>query len=187
MKILIKGGRVFDPAHDVDAKLDILIEDGKISRIEKELDGKGAEVIDAKGRLAVPSRYRERLAEMCGGKLVVTISLLERCLCVYPFPYWQRIEDELKNLPAFDKKAQAISHLLIGHATECDLDSHGRLLLSQSLREFAGLEKPVRMIGQVRRFELWSDSAWANRREELLGQMDDLLSDPSDAVRSLVL
>ena len=143
--------------------------------------------LDAKGRLAVPSRYRERLSEICAGKLVVTISLLERCLAVYPYPAWQNIEDELKNLPALDVKAQAISHLLIGHATECDLDSHGRVLISQSLREFAGLEKQVKMVGQVRKFELWAEDTWTSRREELLGQVSELLEQPSEALRSIIL
>lgn len=143
--------------------------------------------MDAKGRLAVPARYRDRLAESCSGRLVVTIGLLERCLSVYPYPDWQRIEEDLKNLPAFDLKAQAISHLLIGHAAECELDNHGRLLVPPSLREFAALEKHVRMIGQVRKFELWSEEAWTSRREELLRQVPDLLAEPSEALRSLVL
>ena len=143
--------------------------------------------LDAKGRLAVPSRYRERLSEFCAGKLVVTISLLERCLAVYPFPDWQAIEDELKKLPALDTQAQAISHLLIGHATECDLDGHGRLLISQSLREFAGLDKQVKMVGQVHKFELWAETTWAARRDELLGQVGELLEEPSEALRSIVL
>lgn len=143
--------------------------------------------LDAKGRLAVPSRYRDRLSEACAGKMVVTISLLERCLAVYPFPAWQTIEDELKNLPALDVKAQAISHLLIGHATECDMDSHGRVLISQSLREFAGLDKQVKMVGQVRKFELWAESTWTARREELLGQVGELLDEPSEALRSIIL
>ncbi len=143
--------------------------------------------LDAKGRLAVPSRYRDRLSEVCAGKMVVTISLLERCLAVYPFPAWKNIEDDLKNLPALDVKAQAFSHLLIGHATECDMDSHGRVLIPQSLREFAGLDKQVKMVGQVHKFELWADTTWTNRREELLSQVDDLLDEPSDALRSIVL
>lgn len=143
--------------------------------------------LDAKGRVAVPSRYRERLAEHCSGKLVMTISLSERCLSVYPLPAWQGIEAKLENLPAFDSKAQAISHLLIGHATECELDSHGRFLISQSLREFAGLEKSIKMIGQVRKFELWAEGVWLARRDELLGQVGDMLEDPSESLRSLVL
>ena len=143
--------------------------------------------MDDKGRLAVPSRYRDRLSDGCGGKLVVTISLLERCLVVYPFPDWQQIEEELRKLPALDVKAQAISHLLIGHATECDLDSHGRFLVPQTLREFATLNKQVRMVGQVTKFELWADTVWSARREELLSQVGDLLAEPSEALRSLVL
>lgn len=143
--------------------------------------------MDTKGRLGVPSRYRERLLEVCSGKLVVTISLMERCLTVYPFPDWQKIEDELRKLPALDAKAQAISHLLIGHAHECDLDGHGRFLVSQSLREFAGLDKRVKMVGQVGKFELWDEATWTQRREELLGQVDELLAEPSEALRSLIL
>ena len=143
--------------------------------------------LDAKGRMAVPSRYRDRLTEMCGGKLVVTISLLERCLTVYPLPYWQKIEGDLKNLPAFDTKAQAISHLLIGHATECEVDAQGRFLIPQSLREFAGLEKAVKMIGQVRKFELWAEPAWLSRRDEMLSQVGEVLQEPSESLRALVL
>ena len=143
--------------------------------------------LDAKGRLAIPSRYRERLVEDCGGKLVVTISLLERCLVVYPFPRWQRIEDELKDLPALDQQAQAITHLLIGHAVDCDMDSNGRVLLSQALRSFAGLDKRIMMVGQVDKFEIWDDALWSRRRDELLDGVPQLHREPSDALRKLVL
>lgn len=145
--------------------------------------------MDSKGRLAVPTRYRERLVEGCGGKLVATISLMDRCLTVYPFPDWQRLEDEIKALPALDPQVRAISHLLIGHATECDLDSHGRMLLPQSLRDFASLDKRVHMVGQVRRFELWNEDAWSTRRDELLGQVGNLQiqASQSQALRDLVL
>ena len=145
--------------------------------------------IDAKGRLAVPTRYRDRLAESCGGKLVATISLMDQCLAVYPFPDWQRIEDEIKALPALDPQARAISHLLIGHATECELDGHGRILLPQSLREFASLDKRVQLVGQVRKFELWNAGVWSARREELLSQVGNLQihASQSQALRDLVL
>ena len=143
--------------------------------------------LDPKGRLAVPSRYRERLSEDCGGRVIVTISLLERCLVVYPYPDWQRIEDDVRKLPALDPKAQAISHLLIGHATECELDGHGRVLLPQSLRDFAGLSKRARVVGQVRKFEIWDEDAWSARREEFLGQIGDLGAEQSEVLRSLVL
>jgi MraZ protein len=145
--------------------------------------------MDAKGRLAVPTRYRERLAESCGGKLICTISLMDKCLTVYPFPAWQRIEDEIRILPGLDPEVRAISHLLIGHATECDLDSHGRILLPQSLRDFASLDKRVHMVGQVNKFELWNDQSWSTRREELLAQVGNLQMhvSKSQALRDLVL
>ena len=143
--------------------------------------------LDAKGRLAIPSRYRDRLVETCGGKLIVTISLLERCLVTYPFTEWQRIEEKLKTLPTLDPKAQALSHLLIGHATDCDMDSHGRVLLTQSLRDFAGLDRRVKMVGQADKFELWDEATWNARREELLSQVDQLRENPTEVLRSLVL
>ena len=143
--------------------------------------------LDAKGRLAIPSRYRERLAELCGGKLIVTISLLERCLVVYPYPRWQRIEDELKDLPTLDRKAQSVIHLLIGHAADCDMDGNGRVLLSQTLRKFAGLDKHIMMVGQVDKFELWDEAGWNLRRDELLDNVSQLHEEPSDVLRTLVL
>lgn len=143
--------------------------------------------LDPKGRLAVPSRYRDRLSEDCAGRVIVTISLLERCLVVYPFPDWQRIEDSVRNLPALDPQAQAITHLLIGHANELELDGHGRVLVPSSLREFARLEKRIRVIGQVRKFEIWDEDAWSARREEFLGQIGSLREGPSEVLRSLVL
>ena len=94
---------------------------------------------------------------------------------------------ELKRLPALDRKAQGIRHLLIGHAVDCDLDGHGRMVVPQSLREFAGLGKRVKMVGQASKFELWDEAVWNERREALLAEVGDLLSEPSEALRSLVL
>ena len=143
--------------------------------------------MDAKGRVAIPTRLRERLSETCSGRVVVTISLLNRCLTVYPYPDWQEIENELRALPALDAKAEAIRHLLIGHAAECDLDSQGRVLVAQSLRDFANLGKRIKLIGQGNKFELWEETQWQSKREELLGRIDDLLSEPSESLSALVL
>jgi len=149
--------------------------------------GEVALSMDTKGRLSMPARYRERLAESCAGRLVITISLLDRCLVVYPFPDWQRIESELQALPALDRQAQTVSHLLIGHATECELDRNARVLVPPPLREFAKLDRRVRMVGQVRKFELWNEAAWNARREEFLAEIETLRDAPNEALRSLVL
>ena len=143
--------------------------------------------MDAKGRLSMPTRYRGALAEKCGGRMIATVGLHERCLMIYPSSDWQAIEDDLHRLPAVDQKAQRLRRLLIGNASDCDMDSHGRILIPPVLRDFAGLERRVQMVGQGRKFELWGGSAWSRHLDELLGQVDDLVDRPSEELRSLNL
>lgn len=149
--------------------------------------GEYSVTMDPKGRLAVPSRYRERLAEACGGKIVLTISLVNPCLVVYPYPDWCRIETDLSKLPALDPDAEAANHLLIGHATEYTLDGHGRILVPPSLREHSGVGKRVRAIGLMHKFELWDEDRWSLRREEYLKRVGALGESTSEVLRALVL
>jgi MraZ protein len=143
--------------------------------------------MDEKGRVAIPSRYRDDLKSLSANTLVVTISMLNRCLTAYLTTDWHRIENELRRLPALDRKAQGIRQLLIGHAAECELDGHGRILVPASLREFASLGKRIKMVGQANKFELWNEGAWNDQRDSLLESVEDLLDEPSDALQSLVL
>jgi MraZ protein len=128
--------------------------------------------MDAKGRMAMPARYRERLLEICGGHLVVTVDP-DSCLLVYPLPEWEVIESKLVQLPSFNKRAKSIQRLLIGHATECDMDGQGRILLPTLLRDYASLSKKIVMIGQGKKFELWDEEAWNDSQEALLGSVQD--------------
>jgi len=123
--------------------------------------------LDAKGRLAVPARYREQLAEVCDGKLVVTIDR-GYYLLIYPLPTWEEIETKLVRLPSLNPQVRELQRLLVGHATEISMDSHGRLLLPAELREFAKLERDVVLLGLMNKFELWDKSAWDARREQSL-------------------
>ncbi|HWP94826.1 MAG TPA: division/cell wall cluster transcriptional repressor MraZ [Gammaproteobacteria bacterium] len=125
--------------------------------------------LDAKGRLAVPTRYRERLMARCAGQLVITVDT-DHCLLLYPLPEWEEIERKLVRLPSLNPRARQLQRLLVGHATEIELDSHGRVLIPPPLREFAGLDKHVVMIGQGNKFELWNEEAWNARREEWLAR-----------------
>jgi MraZ protein len=127
--------------------------------------------LDIKGRMAMPAKYRERLQEMCGGQLVVTVDR-DHCLLLYPLPEWEEIERKLVKLPSLNKQARRLQRLLIGHATECDLDSAGRILLSPLLRDFAGIDKQVMLIGQGNKFELWDEATWNARRESWLGEAE---------------
>ncbi|MEK6748451.1 MAG: division/cell wall cluster transcriptional repressor MraZ [Pseudomonadota bacterium] len=128
--------------------------------------------LDDKGRLTLPSRYRQRLQEDCQGQVVVTVDR-DLCLLIYPFGEWEEIERKLVKLPSLNPQARQLQRLLIGHATEVELDSHSRLLLPPPLREFAKLDRQVVLIGQGNKFELWDESLWNTRRQAWLAEGDD--------------
>ena len=127
--------------------------------------------LDAKGRFAVPTRYREELMASCDGKLVVTIDR-DHCLLIYPQPEWQEIERKINKLPNFNKRARSLQRLLVGHATEIDMDGNGRMLLTTPLRKFAGLEKHAVLIGQGNKLELWDETRWEQKRDQWLEEND---------------
>lgn len=123
--------------------------------------------LDPKGRMAFPSRYREQLQELCDGQVVVTVDR-DHCLPVYPLPEWEKIEQRLIRLPGLKPENRKYQRLLMGHATECQLDGNGRILLSQPLRDFAGLDKKAVLIGQGNKFELWDEQSWVAKRDQWL-------------------
>lgn len=129
--------------------------------------------LDAKGRLAIPTKYREQLAELCGARLVVTIDTEEHCLLVYPLNEWEQIEAKIQALPTFNPAARRIQRLLIGHATDLELDGSGRILLPQTLRDYARLDKESVLIGQGKKLELWSKEEWEGRRDAYLDMVSD--------------
>jgi MraZ protein len=124
--------------------------------------------LDTKGRLAIPSRYREHLQTSAQNKLVVTIDTEESCLLLYPFPSWKVIEEKIEALSSFNQLTRRIQRLLIGHATEIEMDSHGRILLPPLLRNYASLAKDVMLIGQGKKFEIWDEQQWEKKRSAWL-------------------
>jgi len=130
--------------------------------------GINAVSLDAKGRVAMPTRYRDDIVALGDGHVVVTISPNERCLWMYPYIAWQKIEEKLVALPSLDPNAERLKKILIGHASDCELDRNGRVLLAGPLREFAGLNKRVMLVGQLNKFEVWNEELWEARRDELL-------------------
>ena len=129
--------------------------------------------LDAKGRIVLPARYRERLAEICNSQLIVTIDTDQPCLLIYPLNEWELIEEKIEALPSFNPTTRRIQRLLIGHATDVEVDGNGRTLLSTPLREYAQLGRKVVLIGQGKKFELWDEALWAQRMEEWLGDKVD--------------
>jgi MraZ protein len=125
--------------------------------------------LDAKGRIVLPARYRERLVGISDSQLVVTIDTDQPCLLIYPLNEWELIEEKIEALPSFNPTTRRIQRLLIGHATDTEVDTNGRMLLSSPLREYAQLGKKVVLIGQGKKFELWDEELWNQRMSEWLG------------------
>jgi MraZ protein len=135
--------------------------------------------LDAKGRMVMPTRYRERLQERCGGKLVITVDK-DQCLLIYPLPDWEEIERKLMRLPTLNPQARRLQRLMVGHATDLELDGHGRVLLPPSLREYGLLTRDAVLIGQGVRFELWDEARWNERRDEWLASEDTATDLPAE-------
>jgi MraZ protein len=121
----------------------------------------------------LPARYRERLLEICQSQMIVTIDTDQPCLLIYPLPEWEQIEEKIEALPSFNPTTRRIQRLLIGHATETEVDGNGRMLLSNPLREYARLGKKVVLIGQGKKFELWDEALWSERMDAWLNESDD--------------
>lgn len=130
--------------------------------------GENKITLDPKGRLAVPTRYRESIVSDAAGQLVVTIDHRDRCLLIYMQHDWEDIQRKLTKLPALNPMARDLQRLMIGHATDIALDSHGRVLIPPNLREYAGLNRDVVLSGQGTRFELWDEVLWVAQREAAL-------------------
>lgn len=126
--------------------------------------------LDIKGRIAIPTRYRETFEK----GLVVTIDLYQTCLLIYPIQEWENIELKLSTLSALNSTERRIQRLLLGHATECQMDKAGRILIPITLRHYAKLKKNVMWVGQLNKFELWDECHWHQQIEQ------DLIIAPSD-------
>ena len=129
--------------------------------------------------MVMPTRYREQIAQLAQGKLVVTVDK-DQCLLIYPLPEWELIERKLMSLPSLNATARRLQRLMVGHATDLPLDGHGRVLLPPELREFAKLGRHGMLIGQGNRFELWDETRWSERRDAWLASEEAGTDLPSE-------
>ncbi|MEY2928620.1 MAG: hypothetical protein RLZZ583_183 [Pseudomonadota bacterium] len=125
--------------------------------------------IDAKGRMTMPTKHRETLLVQSSGDLVITAHP-HGCLLLYPQIAWEPIQSKIMALSSFDKKSSALQRLLVGYAEDISLDTAGRLLLSQVLREFASIDKQAMLVGQGSHFELWDKEAWDQQMQNATQQ-----------------
>ncbi|MCH9638452.1 MAG: division/cell wall cluster transcriptional repressor MraZ [Betaproteobacteria bacterium] len=123
--------------------------------------------LDAKSRLAIPARYRGELMSCCDGRLIVTVDP-SKCLLVYPQPAWEPIEEKLNSLSSFDPLTRGLQRLLVGNASDVEMDGAGRILIAAPLRKFAGLSKEVVLVGQGSKLEIWNEEQWNLQVEDAL-------------------
>lgn len=138
--------------------------------------------LDGKGRLTIPTKYRNTITDQSNGSMVVTMDTEEKCLLLYPSTIWATIEKKINNLPSFSKNHRRIQRILIGHAEDLDIDSAGRILLSKPLRLAADMTKKITLIGQGEKFEIWNEDTWNTkvnnwRSEETDESEQSVLSD----------
>lgn len=119
----------------------------------------------------MPSRYRNELIERCEGQMVITIDLVDPCLCIYPLPDWEKVEEQLSQMPSLRAQTRQLNRLLIGSAVDLELDNSGRLLIPVRLREQAQLTRQVMLVGQLNKFQLWDENKW---NELLSADLEDI-------------
>ncbi len=125
--------------------------------------------LDEKNRLAIPKKFREKLLEN-SSSLVLTAHP-EKCLILYNISEWVPIEKKLMSLSSFDPKISSLQRLLVGYAEELAQDKVGRILISQSLMQFAEIQEQVIIIGQGSHFEIWDKNKWDTKINHSLQEM----------------
>jgi len=147
--------------------------------------GETAINLDAKGRLAIPTRYRELVDEQCAGRLVLAYSAFDAgALWLFPEQEWKRVRDDVMGLSTFKPSHRALQRRLVGSAAPVEPDGSGRIQLPQTLRQVAGLDKHIVFLGMGNRFEIWNESTLNEKRKE----EESSLSEPaSEEMQKLVL
>ena len=140
--------------------------------------GETAINLDAKGRLAIPMRYRDSIQERSGGALVLTYSAFDSgALYLYPEQEWERVRDEVTGLSTFNPGHRSLQRKLVGSASAVEPDGNGRIQIPQTLRQVAGLEKRVVLLGMGSRFEIWNETILNQKRVEEERSLDEAASE----------
>lgn len=139
--------------------------------------------LDSKGRLAIPTRYRDVLSE----GLVCTIGLHHPCLMLYPASEWEQIQQKLSKLSSMIEVERRIARLLLGHASECPMDSAGRILIPMILRQYAKLDKNSMFVGQSNKFEIWDEIKWHEQIAEDITAIPSDIGELSENLKNLTI
>ncbi len=134
--------------------------------------------IDSKGRLSVPARFREILATNYDERLIITN--FDQCLWAYPMAEWQLLENKVAALPQFLEEVKALQRVFISAAFESPIDKQGRILIPQTLRDYAAINGEVVIVGATKRIEIWDRDRWTKvfaDAQDKLGNLGERLAD----------
>lgn len=137
--------------------------------------------LDEKGRVSIPSKFREILSTNYDDRLIVTS--FDGCLWAYPVKEWRVIEDKIAALPQFKPEVKALQRVFVSGAMECNIDRQGRISIPQTLRDYADLEKELLFVGMTRKIELWSKANW----ERVFSDAQNKIADSADTLADLGL
>ncbi|WP_371188116.1 division/cell wall cluster transcriptional repressor MraZ [Thalassotalea maritima] len=149
--------------------------------------GSNSITLDSKNRITIPTKYRDGLFVDYQGKMVCTVHTESRCLLLYPQAEWEELELKLSRLSDMHRSERIIKRLLLGNATECDLDKNGRLLLSPVLRQHANLEKNVMLVGLHNKFEIWNEADWYAETQQGIADNQQGNLEPTERLSDLSL
>jgi MraZ protein len=121
--------------------------------------------VDSKGRVSVPAKFRDIIADRYDGRLVLAMDF-DKCLTVYPLEEWEKLEEKIKTLPMMKQEVKDFMRFFFSSATECELDKQGRILIPPTHRERAGINKNVMLVGIMNKIEIWDAQAWEARNSQ---------------------
>ena len=126
--------------------------------------GSSNHTIDPKGRIIIPTRFRDTIKSNGGNGVMVTV--MDNCLFAFPFDAWSKLEDKIMSLTETNASMRRFRRVIIGQASECNCDKQGRILIPPTLRQYAKLEKEIVLVGVLKHFEIWSREQWATENED---------------------
>ncbi|HAR45231.1 MAG: cell division/cell wall cluster transcriptional repressor MraZ [Nitrospirae bacterium GWC2_57_13] len=131
--------------------------------------------MDSKGRVSVPAKFRDIIADRYDGRLVLALDF-DRCLAVYPLEEWEKLEEKIRTLPMMQKEVKEFMRFFFSSASECELDKQGRILIPPTLRERAAINKTVLLVGIINKIEIWDSAVWDARNSQNLDKIGETLS-----------
>ena len=149
------------------------------------LTGQQTTALDAKGRLAIPARFRTLLEQSCAGKLVITVNHDRESLLLYPQQDYEQRAQVINKLSDFDPLERRLKLLFIGHAFDLEMDNNARVVVPPRLREIVGISRDVVLVGQHHKLELWDEAAWTKKMESVFAIGPEVVM--SDKLKNLAL